>query len=88
MRFGIFLSLFFSLSGRMIHCLPPDMALCGTGFARHVSYWAPRCVSGMFGVVALGNVLGIGRGMNLNAVKEAAAFERKETVTFCYDDDI
>lgn len=87
---GNFLSsLFFSLSGRTVwYLLLPDRVLCVTAFAGHVSYWAPRCLSGLFEVVALRTVLGIGRGMDLKVVTEAAAFERKEIVPCCYDDDI
>lgn len=58
----------------------PDMILCGIVFAgyvpigRHFAVW---CVE----VVALRTALGIGLGMNLNVVKDAAEFGR-ETVTF------
>lgn len=85
---GLFSLSFLFLSGGIICLSLPDMDLCGTAIARHVSYWAPRCVCGAFKVVALRTVLGIGWAMNLKVVMEAAAFERKEIVPFCYDDDI
>lgn len=90
MRLGFFsFSLFFFLflDGQFVLSLP-DMVLCGTSSAGHVSYWAPLCLSVAFEVVALQTALGIGLGMDLNVLKEAAALERKETVTFCDDDEI